>query len=100
MLVELRTVRIAITISASAPVFLIRPCNDANSPTRLQTKLLDELDRFPRGDDSPAIVHRTLTHIPRIDVSAEYDDFIRFLRSADFGDDISRRRIRQSLRGH
>ena len=48
----------------------------------------------------PAVVHRALADVPRVDVSAEHHDFVGLLAPAQLGDDVARRRVGQHLRAH
>src|SRR3954462_10067744 len=100
MLVQLPAMGVAICIAASEADLFVRPEHHAHRSLRTYTQLLDEAQRLPRNDASPAVVHRALPDIPGIDVAAHDDDLVRVFGAANLGDHVTRARGHEGARLH
>src|SRR6185295_18552109 len=69
-------------------VLFVGPQHDAHGAARPQVQLLHDAERFPRHHASAAIVGRTGPDVPRVEVTADDDDFLGTFAPADLGDDI------------
>ncbi len=75
--VAFRAVRIAVGVGAAAAVLLIGPEHDADRPSGPETEPPHEPHRLPRGDHAAPVVHGSLAHVPRIEVTAKHHDLVR-----------------------
>jgi len=69
----------AISVAAACSVFFVSVEYRPNCPAWSESKFFKQSHCFPGDDDSAAVILCALAHVPRIQVSAEQDDFIRFL---------------------
>ncbi len=79
---DLGGVRVAVGAAAASAVLLVGPEHHANRPPRPEAKPLHQTHGLPRGHGAAAVVHRALSHVPRVDVSAEDHDLVGFLAAA------------------
>src|SRR5437588_6053852 len=85
----------SIGLAAGAPVFLVGPENHAQSTSRTQTQLVDEVRGFEGGDAARAIVLRARAHIPGINVATDDYNLFRPFAAGNLSDDVSGIRVRQ-----
>ena len=86
--------------SLSAPHRLfVRPADNANRAWVL-VRVSEQIQRFPCDDESAAVIHRALPHVPRIDMTAEDHDLVRFLGAATSANRVAARNIGERLRIH
>ena len=91
---------VTIARRTATSVLFVRPRHYAHRPLRAKAELLQQLDCFPRGDDSTTIVHCALADIPRIDVAAKHHHFVRLFRSDELGDNVPRWNVGKRPRAH
>ena len=92
--------RVAIRIAAAHAVLFVRPAHGANRATRREPQLLEEADGLPCDHHATGIVHRTLTHIPRINVAAHHHDLLGLFATAQLTHHVVALRIGQHLGAH
>ena len=85
---ELGEVLVAVRLAAAPAVLLVGPQHDADGAPRAEVQLLHQPQRFPRRDAPAAIVGRPRADVPRIEVPADDDHFVRQLAAADLADDV------------
>ena len=100
VLAELGAMLIAVGEPAAAAVLLVGPQHDAHRPPRTQVQLLHDPQRLPRHHAAAAIVGRAGADVPRVEVAADDDDFVRLLASADLADDVGRLGVGLEVRLH
>ena len=88
----LDVIELAVAISERSPqaVLFIGPEYDAHGSARAHSECFHQTDGLPCRHATPAVVHRTLSHIPGVDMSAEHDDLLGKLATDELCDDVSR----------
>lgn len=61
---------------------------------------MHQAERFPRHDASAAVIRRAGAHVPRVEMTADDDDFVGPLPPADFADHVRRVRVGFEVRLH
>ena len=97
---QLGAMLIAIGEAAAAAVLFVGEQHHAHGAPRPQVQLLHDPQRFPRHHAAAAIVGRAGADVPRVEMAADDDDFVRLLAAADFADDVRRFRVGVEMRLH
>ncbi len=100
MVRELITIAVAIASAAAKTVLFVGPEDDPDGAARTQVQLLHQAQRLPRHDRPAAIVGRSRSDVPRVEVATDDDHFVRELASTDLTDDVERIGVGEHLRFH
>src|SRR6185437_13419849 len=93
-------VSVAISIAAARSVFFVSVEYRPNCAAWSESKFFKQSHCFPGDNDSAAVILCALAHIPRIQVSAKQDDFLRLLRTLDLSDNVCRLGVGQKFGFH
>jgi hypothetical protein len=91
MPLELSGVGIPISPRTAAAVLLVGPQHHADGATRLKSEPANQAHRFPRRHRASAVIHRSLPHVPRVDMAAQHHHLLGQLPAPDFRDHVPRR---------
>src|SRR4029077_17585693 len=80
---EFGPVLIAIGDAAAPAVLLVGPEHAADGAARPQVELLHDAQRLPRHHAAPAIVGGARTDVPRVEMAADDNDFVRAFAPAN-----------------
>ena len=79
--------------------FLAHPRNKADGALRMDPQILHQMDRLHRDHHPCAVIDRSCSQIPGIQMARNHHHLLRMLGALPVGDHVVALRIRQRLRG-